>query len=250
MDQTRRGFALAFSVLLSAPMNVFAKDFSVNLYSGVYSKLLMDNGVVFHDGPVMQNELLISLTKGFYLDLWHSMGMNGSGLSSGLDDRLAYTVGWRNGVGKYSFDAGVTYIDMVGLLEIPDRDILLPYLEVNRVVTTKSGNQIFSPYCKIQPGFPANGSYPAKGFYIGAGLRHSYQIGKKFYLKEELALIRDSGAFGFRSGALFKYDARVNRRLFGPFSLDLPMLKFTAPFSGMNDRKIENSIGVRLGMNF
>lgn len=250
MDQTRRSLALVLGALLFATINVSAKDFSVNLYSGASSKLLMDNGVVFYDGPVMQNELLISLPKGFYLDLWHSMGMDGSGLSSGLDDRLAYTAGRRGGMGKYSFDVGVTYIDMVVLLEIPDRDILLPYLEVNRVVTTKGGNQIFSPYLKIQPGLPANGSCPAKGFYVGAGLRHSYKAGKEFYLKEEIVLMRDSGAFGFRSGMLFKYDARINRKLFGPLSLDFPMLKFTAPFSGMNDRKRETSIGVRLGMNF
>ncbi len=249
MNQMRRSLVLVLGALF-APMNASAKDLSVNHYGGVYSKLLMDNGVVFHGGPVIQNELLIVLSNGLYLDLWHSMGMDGSGLSSGLDDRLAYTVGWRGRMRKYSFDAGVTYMDMAGLLEFPDRDLLLPYLEVGRVVTAKGGNQVFGLYLKIQPGFPANGSYPEKGFYVGAGLRHSYQAGKKLFLKEEFVLIRDSGAFGFGGGALFKYDVRINRKLFGPLSLDFPMLKFIAPFSGMNDRKMETSIGVRLGMNF
>lgn len=239
---------LIATVILSNPIKAWSKDFSINLYTGAQSSYLLDNGIAFHDGPVLQSEILISLPKGFYLDLWHSMGMDGSGLSSGLDDELDYTAGWRGDVRGYSLDMGVLYMDMIKVLDLPDGDIMLPYFEVSRNLPFK-GKQLYNPYVKIQPGLPANGSYPAGGLYVGVGLRHLYQISKALRLGEEFALIHDSGAFGFESGKLFKYAVGVNRKLPGPFSLDMPMFKFIAPVSGMSDRKKETSVGIRLGIS-
>ncbi|MBI4992308.1 MAG: hypothetical protein HZB99_03750 [Candidatus Harrisonbacteria bacterium] len=235
--------------MLNIPKDVNAENPSFTLYTGAYSNYLLDNGMVFHNDPVLQSELMINLPKGFYLDMWHSIGMDGSGPSSGLDDELDYTAGWKGDIKGLTLNIGILYMDIVDILNVPRGDVVLPYAEAGKVLSLTE-TQILNPFAKVQPAISAKGDYPKGGLYWGTGLRHLYQINPKMGLGEELMFIHDSGAFGFDNGWLFKYAVNVNRKLFGPFSLDFPMLKFTAPLSGMNDRKKETSVGVRLGMNF
>jgi len=233
---------------------VFADDsyeeISVTFSSRIYSKYLGSyTGRVCDDDPSLQNDLFITLPKGFYLEIWNSIGLDGTGLSSDYGDELDYLVGWSGKLEEINLNIGIAYIDCIDLFESPRGDLILPYLEINKEFDV-SEKHCLTPYLGFEFPFSAKGNEFGHGFYTRVGLKHDWQISPKLVFNQKINLFFDDGALG-DSGILGQYCCDLSWQISKPTTIDLISIKAIDPLTSLSDgRKAEMVYGTGMTYRF
>ncbi|KPJ55272.1 hypothetical protein AMJ47_00100 [Parcubacteria bacterium DG_72] len=227
------------------------QDISLTLSSKIWSKYLNEGGGnILHDKPVIQSDIFVSFPRGFYFSVWHSAGLDGTGLSSDAGDEIDYIVGWNGEVKGLNLDFGILYFDLVDLFRSPQGDIIQPYLELSKDFNV-FGNQKLAPY--VWFGFPysAKGDEFGHGFYTRLGVKHVWQIGPKFIFSQKANLFFDDGACGFDSGLFGEYRCSLSWQISKSTTIDLISIKAIDPFTPLSDnRKTEIVYGMGVRYHF
>jgi len=227
------------------------QDISVTVSSKVYSKYLGSHtGSICDDDPSLQNDLFVSLPKGFYLEIWHSVGLDGTGLSSDYGDELDYIIGWKGEVKEINLDLGAVYIDCVDLFKSPQGDLIIPYLEVNKEFDI-SENHRLTPYVCFEFPYSAKGDEFGHGLWTYFGTKHAWQITPKFAFSQKVNLFFDDGACGNDSGLLGQYRCDLSWQISKSTTIDLISIKAITPFTSLSDnRKTEIVYGAGITYRF
>jgi len=188
------------TALGSAQSYVFSTD--------VRSEFMGANGAIFHNQPVLNSSLILSLPNGIYVGTWHSVGLDNTDLSSDFGDELDLFLGFSNSYEKINLDAGIIYIDVHNLAKIPEGDVVYPYMELNMPMAN------LTPFVKVECSFPIVGIEPIKGTLSFIGTRHVWKLNKTIHVNQEIKTMYDSGAFGFDSGWIGQYSISLNIKSF------------------------------------
>lgn len=241
-------FAAVLLFVTVAP-NLQAEE-RVIVSTKVLSRYVGSSGLLAHEKPVLQTDLYLLLPKGFYADLWHSVGLDGTSMSSDFGDEIDYTFGWTGGdVKGLGVDVGVTYLDLVDLFD-GRRDLLYPYLEVNRKFPLFE-KSFFIPYVRVERYFPLASESFDGGTYLQAGMRHLWDPISLLTISQRVGVLYDDGAFGLGAGFVGQYNLNLGVNVAKGITLDVPTVKFTAPMSSFSDgRETQTVIGIGVTVRY
>jgi len=221
---------------------------SVSFSSKVWSRYLGSDSAVIHDDPVLQNDVFILLANGFYFNIWQSVGLDDTDLSSNFGDELDFTLGWNGNIDKFGLDMGIIYIDGLPVFEMAQGDSLMPYIELNRGFDITAKHSL-TPYAKLELLFPLNGDYSSSD--ISGGIKHNWQLSDRFAISQKAYLLYDNGVWGFDDGVIGGYNMDLSWKLSEKFAINPLMLKITTPMASLNDgRKTEMVFGTGLTFHF
>lgn len=227
---------LMFSLVL--PLRAWSQTLTIR----VKDKYLLRKNTVAYNKPVVQTDLFISLTKGFYLDLWWTSGFN-KNFNGGFDDEIDYTVGWSGKIKNLNFDLGVAYFDLFSLGRMAG-DILDPYFEFGKSFQIKERHTL-TPYFRTEIYFPVawKGVDAKHGAYIFGGVKHEWQALEHLTIKQKLAVLYDTGTFvASDRGLLGDYDLALSWQVTEKMSIDAPTFHAIVPLSNFNDGRKTNTV--------
>lgn len=225
------------------------RDISFTLSSKVYSKYLSElgTGSVCHDKPVIQTDLLISLPKGFYLNIWHSAGLD-EGLSSNYGNEINYTLGWSGKLRETKLSLGLSYFDCADLFIMPRGDLVFPYLEISKEIKVSKSHTL-EPYVSFGFPFSAHSNEFGHAVFYRAGVYHFWQINEKFRLYNKANLFFDNGGLsGYDSGLLGQYRCDFSYQISKSITLDLISVKLNTPLSSLSDERNKTNISYGAGI--
>lgn len=229
---------LSFSfVVLAANEDVDSAPVSASLTLGVQSKYLNPlSGAVYTDGPVMQDEVSVSLPW-FDLGVWHSSSLERRAGKTDWDE-IDYTLSRSDfiSLGKMeivSFEYGVSYYDFSKLCSGNKNDAMAYFAEASRRV--KSFGGLISPdlkidsYIRFEADVATAGSEFEGGTFTTLGLRgEAGRDDNKGLI--DIGFTRDDGAYGAEPDWVLSYKLSFEVVKLGwTFS---PNFTLTAPFHG------------------
>lgn len=221
--------------------------FSVEVSANYWSKYIFD-GVVYSEDPVIQTDLFIGLPRGFYLDVWWSVGLDDSSLSSNFADELDYTIGWSGEIrDNLVIDTCVTYFDFV---EIGTYSEEMVQVSAELSSDFELGEHTLTPFIEYEHIFTVNWSEEG-GPQVNLGLRHSWSPVDKFDVSQQMQIIYDSGVTGFDAGFIGEYIAALNWQATEKMSVTIIQFQVSGPLESLSDsREGEVAIGCGLGYTF
>lgn len=226
-------------------------DFSVSISSKVWSKYLGATGSIVHNKPVLQTDIFVSLPKGFYFDIWHSMGLDDKKLSSNFGDEMDLTLGWTGSIGKkFYLDVGIAYYDCYPLLRGKNYDAFAPYVEVGKSIELGRflGTHTLVPFGRLELNLPTGDV--DSGTYSYAGLKHVWKISEKLSVKQKADFLYDSGSFGATSGLIGRYESGLSWQIFKKMSVEPINIKTRTPITSIPGHKTEVVIGTGITLYF
>jgi hypothetical protein len=217
--------------------------FEVNLSAKVLNQYVGDTGVVNYNRPVLQNDLTIThVSSGVYLDIWQSISLSRSGVSSNYGNELEYFIGWSGEIFGIGADAGIGYFDLITLFNMPKGDVIQPYIELNKKAEL-GGHHTLIPYVRVEYGIPAKGNAKEfKGLYVYNGLKHGWQITEYISVNQKAVIIFDDGAYGADRAWVGAYEISSSYRIIEWLAFDLSG-KVIAPFTKTTDGRKAQFIG-------
>lgn len=227
-----------------------AKAYEVSFSSEVFSRYVGDTGMVYYNNPVIQNELTIEHASGLYFDLWVSTSLKDAGKSTNYGNEINYTLGWSKEVSSVTIDAGITYFDIITLLEMPEGDIVQPFVEIGKSFEVAEG-QTLTPSIKAEYGIPARGNdVVSKGLHVHSALAHSWEVSEKFSLINKATLSYDDGAYGADRALIGAYNVSPSYKVASWLSLD-GSVELIGPLTHVDDgREAEFVLSVGLTTGF
>ncbi len=251
--------ALAAFVLVSPA--VHAGEFGVSFSTQIRSKDVSYFGGLSLDEPVQESNLHISLPWwGFYVDFWHSMGLNDDDLSSDAGDEIDVTLGWAGKVKEWlSMGVGVTYADCTALLNKEGGDYVKPSLWASLPLKVAEDHEL-EPFVLLELVFPVSGS--DAGIVVTGGAKHTWKIGSTAVICQKLGLryyeVQNSPEYGCLVDYRFSLGWKVLHRLikWEPLehvTVNLPTIKAIFPLYNQheaNDKDPEAAIGAGFTIAF
>jgi hypothetical protein len=194
---------------------------TITFSSKYYSTYVGDTGVVFYDRPVVQNEINVSLPKGFYANLWYSTSLARAGLNTNDGNEFDPTIGWSGEVAGGTLDTGISYFDIRPVGTFGRGDVWQPYIELSKECALDKAHTV-APYIKTEYGVPVQGnSREDKGLHVHGGLRHAWQMTAAFGLKQQADFVFDDGAFAYSRLWVYSHALAVSYTLSDWLSLEL-----------------------------
>ncbi len=137
-----------------------------------FDKYLGTNGVVFHGDPVLQTSFWFDWDNGAYAEIWHSVGLDGTDMSSDYGDEWDGTVGLKKLFCGDEIcvlvDVSLAYFELFELGKVPQGDVLQPQVVLS-IPTDFFGST--SPYVKVKaPIGLAGESADWDGWHFHAGV--------------------------------------------------------------------------------
>jgi len=223
-------------------------EISVSFSSKLWSRYLGADGAIYHDEPVLQSDIFISLPKGFYFDIWHSVGLDDTDLSSNFgDEGPNFTLGWGGSWNQFGVDLGIAYIDGLPTFKMKQGDSLLPYVELNRKFDITDSHSL-TPFAKLELLFPLEDGENLGDIF--GGLKHNWQLSDKFAVNQKAYLLYDN-SWSPSSAVIGGYNVDLSWSLHDKITFNPLILKATTPLSSVDDeRKLETVIGVGFTFHF
>jgi hypothetical protein len=222
--------------------NLFAGDDSnVSFKSSVLSGYTDMDGQQYYTKPVIQSEITVSLVKGFYVDVWHSTGVN---MKSSDGNEIETSLGWSH-EGAFSVDVGVSYYDLNSLFHGPRNDLYVWYAKVSHEYDMGILGS-FKPVLEINSYKASRKSDFEGGFRAKVSVEYSqkFSIGQVGYA---LSLVRDDGTFSSAPAWVMGHEWSLSRKI-GKVTLKLPMLMAYVPLSSHSGRKTSMVVGVGINL--
>lgn len=227
--------------------------FSLYVRTDIWSEYVFE-GLKSSDDPVIQTELLLSMPYGFYVDLWHSAGLNDSDLSSDYADELDYTLGWAGtladlGLGRedINVDIGVIYFDLVDIFKSQD-DIIRAYLRFDTEVMI--GDQAVTFYVQPEVNWTVNSDLEGGGG-VEFGAEHSIEIVGSLSYDHALRIYYDSGTAGLDAGFIGEYAGGLTWMLNDNINVIPIQFKASTPLEALSDdRETEIIFGAAIEFSF
>ncbi|MFH0830779.1 MAG: hypothetical protein V1895_01840 [Parcubacteria group bacterium] len=216
--------------------------------SSLLSQYLGGNGAVFHDKPVLQSNLTISGSSGFYVDLWWSTGLDDSNFDSNFGDEADVTLAWAGELARIGVDLGVTYITISPIDNLPQDDLVDSFIKMSKGFSV--GQNSLSPYAKLEKYLSQSDALFGGGTHLRTGMTHSWQFNKAWNLGQDFYALRDFGAFGNDPGWLGSYSLALNWQARKNLSVTLLRAKASDALSGMSDRDLELAYGCGVSGSF
>jgi hypothetical protein len=230
-------FAVAVTVVSYAEESEKASPV-VTFSSKSSNKYVGDTGVVFYDRPVIQNELNVTLPRGFYANLWYSMALANAGWNTNDGNEFDPTIGWSGDVAGVTLDTGITYFDIRPVGTFGRGDVWQPYLELGKEFAPVKAHTI-TPYIKTEYGSPVKGnSKEDKGLHLHSGIRHKWQIADALALSQQSDFVFDDGAYGYSRAWVFSHALAVSYAVTDWLNLELGGKVF-APLTEAEDRSAQ-----------
>ncbi len=226
------------AILLSGNIAAQEEDkLQLTLSTKIWSQYVLNSGVVFHEGPVVQTDAFLTLPKGFYLDFWWSAGLNDARPSSNFGDEIDYTAGWSGEIGKkLVLDIGVAYFDLWPLFETGgDGNVVKPYAKLSRTFEVGKKHEL-TPLLAIEYHHPLK-DMPS-GAYTWTGLKDVWTVTKLLSLSQEAGVLYDSGAYDSQKTFVGYGAWEANWQVTKQFSIQLPSIRLAVPVND-SDRKTE-----------
>jgi hypothetical protein len=232
-----------------------AGDMSATISTKAWSKYINNNASVSSEKSCWQTNLFVELPaiatlKGFYVDIWHSTGLDDfPRLSSNWADEGVYMVGCGGVTRGLGFDMGILYDDALELFH-SNGDVFSPYGEISKSFQIFK-NSALSPFVRLEFYFPVRGSEPKKGIYSYAGLKHSWQLSPRLSISQKGAFMHDNGAFGRESSLVGQYDGEVSYKILKFLSIEPLAAKVRIPITSVSDgRKTETAFAAGITLHF
>lgn len=193
---------------------------------------------VFHDEPVVWSEFMLNLPEGFYVDFWHSVGLDDSDFSSNWGDEFDVISGYNGKIGDFNINFEASFFNVFPLEKWWDNDFLLFSGKLSKTINLDDNQLSFGT--KI--GWIADISNFENGaVFINPFLCHSWKKPFNFEcldINQEIHLLWNSG-FGITGAEDLsaKYNISPTWKLAENLSLVAPGFSLLVPFS--------NSEGVR-----
>lgn len=248
MEKTSVLVILVAIISLGIVIGVVAAEdeISATLSSKVWSNYLGVTGSEIHSGAVLQTDLFISLPRGFYFDIWHSMGLDDTKLSSNYGDEVDYTLGWAGNIKGLGLDLGLSYYDCFKIFRGSGYDAFVLYSEASKPIQL-SRTHLLTPFVRFEFQLPTGDL--KNGLYSYAGVKHSWQITPKMTIKQKANLFYDTGAYGMKSGLLGHYEASLSWQLTKYFSVEPLNIKARLPITSFHDER-KSDVAFGTGITF
>jgi hypothetical protein len=206
------------------------------------------SGAIYHDKPVIQTDL--SATWSGPLDIsfgiWHSAGLDDSGLSSDFGDELDYYLNFEKEIGGISLSLYVAYFDTVDLFRTPG-DVVSITPKIG--VPVEIGEHKVTPFVQWNTYVPT-GQGALAGNLFQLGVEHGFSV-RSYDISHTMAVAYDDGAFGLENGYIFNYIFTGSFAVSEKFTVEVPMFKFTTPMSDLKDgRGSEVTFGAGVVFSF
>lgn len=211
----------------------------MSLSSKVLSRFVNQAGLVLHDRPVLQTSLTAATPSGAYANLSHSVGLDDADPSSNSGDEIDYTLGWSgNVVEKVTLDANVAYYDVHKLFQVPQDDIVVPFLEIGR--EWQFGQHLLKPRVQGWGFIPAVGKSSSWTLLTGIGLKHEWKISDWLKLNQEADVKYDNGGLpDTDSGFLADISNGLQWTISEHIEIEAPGIRLTIPLTPFFDRDFE-----------
>ena len=240
-------FSVMFLGMAFSPA-IASDEISVTFSSKMWSKSLGPDGVIYHNEPVLQSDIFISLPKGFYFDIWHSAGLDDTDLSSNFGDELDFTLGWSGSWKEFGVDVGVIYIDGLPTFNMKQGDSLMPYVELNKEFDF-ADEHLFTPFVRLELLFPLNDENNVGDIF--GGFKHSWQLSDRFSIGQKAYLLYDNVVGNSNSTLVGGYGVDLNWDIHEKITFSPLMFKATMPLGSVNGgRKSEVVVGSGLTFHF
>jgi len=186
------------------------EDFTVKAQTIVRSQYVgFDDGLVFYPHAVLQGNVTLGHSSGFFLDLWYSSGFN-SEWSTDFDDELDYTAGWAGKAGNLDLLVSVAYYDDFQVGSGPYNDVIKGNFRLG-FPQTKLGSFTVTPFASYGIFLIPDSSTPFDGGNVFAlGFDSEIKITDRLSIASSTQLAWDDGVFGVKSGAFVKHASTVN----------------------------------------
>ncbi len=211
---------------------------SVSFKSNILSQYVDTDGQVYYNKPVVQSEITIPLSHGFYIDVWHSAGIN---MRTGDGNELVTSIGWSK-EGKVSVDMGVSYYDFPTFFHGPKNDLYVAYGKVSKIFRYNYGS--------LEPALELTHYKSGKGS-DGGGSRAkiSVEYSRKLYsdLTYIASIVHDNGTFDSASAWVTSHELSFGWKI-GKVTIKLPSIAAYVPLSTHSGRKISMVCG--FGISF
>jgi hypothetical protein len=207
-----------------------------------------DNGERLHTKPVVQSSTNFQFQDGFYLNLWGSKSLDREGPANNLGNEIDYIFGWANVIGPVGVDLSAQYWSLSDpLLFRSHGDVVQFQIELNKDL--KFDMHTITPFVKIEPTFPLDGSQT--GAYLYVGLRHKWNLTDNVAFTQAGQIIYDPGIYGIISGYNFRYDAALAWDLSKTMTIRLPVFRVFVPITTFEeDRTTAYTYGAGFDMRF
>ena len=232
-------FILAILMVMIIEGNVWAMEqFCGSFSSNIASEYILTNGATVYRKPVWSNSLFIlHKQSGMSAFVWGQRGLE-SGETGG--DEVDLVLAWNKSIESYNFSIGVAYLDLIELTNLPDGDIIQPFVSLEKEFDPVSF------YVKVETPFPSRGGAPKNGYHVFGGIRNVWEFYPQWSFGQDLQLMYDSGACGFDEGLIGRHEMALNYSMIENLSLNIKSI-ISIPLSKMDDgREFEviPSIGI------
>lgn len=223
-------------------------EVSLSVSGKVWSRYLGSDGVVYLDKPVFQTDIFVSLNAGYYIDIWHSAGLDDADLSSNFGDELDLTFGRGFNWKGYGVDIGIIYIDGLPTFHMKEGDFVEPFVELNKGFDDIiADGHLFTPFLRLELLFPLNDGNDIADIFVG--IKYNWQLSNRFSFGSKVYFLYDD-AIGNSPTKVFigGYEADLGWSIINEgITFNPLMFKVRTPLnsvSATDNRKTEAVIGV------
>jgi hypothetical protein len=205
-------------------------------------------------GSIFVNEANISLPKSFYIYFWNFLSTSSSDINE-IDGYL----GWSGEFLGFKIDVAAGYWDLNNFFSStgPKNDYWDVYIEVGREFLPTEKHKILS-YIRVEYVEPVKLNVEDKGgIPVTLGLRHEWQAVKLFSLpiliKTDGRIVHDPGLFRGQATWLGRLTTQAAWKITNNFSIILPFVDFSLPFSNIKDkdgREFAAVVGIGINLFF
>jgi hypothetical protein len=220
----------------------------VDISTLTFPRYLGGNGAIFHEAPVQQTNVFISLPRGFYADVWNSIPF-ADFRNPNFGFEIDGTVGWSGKAKGIKLTTELGYVNATPLGQFRGDVFKTSGMVSRNFAVAKSG--ALEPYFLAERFAPVKGIAPQQGVFLHGGVRHSWTVTRRFRVDSVADFFHDGGAFGFEHAYLIKANTGGSWKLSDHWALQLPAIQYSVPLTHVTDgRRPQLNFGGGLAFHY